>query len=408
MKSSLELPLRSLWRQPRRTSIMLSGIGVGIIALLLAGGFIEWIFWAMRESTILFRLGHIQIVRPGYLDRGAADPYGFLLPRSVDELDVLAKLPHVKVVAPRLSFNGLLSHGDTTIGVIGEGIDPEKEKAFRPDLSIQEGVGLDPNQPLSAVIGNGLAANLGIKSGDKAVLLANTVSGGINAVELNVVGIFSTANKAFDDSALRIPLITAEKLLRVSGAHRWTVLLDDTSNTKKILKRIQRLFIEKTGKFQLIPWYDLADFYNKTVRLFSQQMNVLGGIIGFMILLGISNVLIMNVMDRTSEIGTLMALGLKRLEIVRLFLAEALMLGVIGSVLGVSIGWGLAAIISAIGIPMPPAPGTSTGYTAEIFITGPLIAKAVLVALVSTFLASVFPAWKASRLVIVEALRKSR
>ncbi|HYE36529.1 ABC transporter permease [Methylocaldum sp.] len=387
---------------------MLSGISVGIIALLLAGGFIEWIFWAMRESTILFRLGHIQVVRPGYLDQGSVDPHKFLLPHSAAERELLVKLPGVKMVAPRLSFSGLLSYGDTTIGFIGEGIDPEKEKAFKPDLSIQQGEGLDPNKSQSVIIGNGLAANLGVKSGDKVVLLANTVSGGINAVELDVVGVFSTANKAFDDSALRVPLITAEKLLRVSGAHRWTILLDDTADTRRTLKRIQQIFIGKTGEFQFIPWYDLADFYNKTVRLFSQQMNVLGGIIGFMILLGISNALIMSVMDRTNEVGTLMALGLKRLEIVKLFLAEGFMLGLIGSILGVLIGCGLGAVISAIGIPMPPAPGTSTGYTAEIFITGPLIAKAVLVALLFTFLASVFPAWKASRLAIVEALRKSR
>lgn len=72
--SDVLLALRSLLRQPRRTAIALFAIGFGVVALLLAGGFMEWIFWAMRESTIQSQLGHVQVVRPGYLEQGAADP----------------------------------------------------------------------------------------------------------------------------------------------------------------------------------------------------------------------------------------------------------------------------------------------------------------------------------------------
>ena len=75
----LELGARDLTRNHTRTLISLSAIAFGVIALLLAGGFIEWIFWAIREAAIQTGLGHVQISRPGFRDAGFADPHGFLL-----------------------------------------------------------------------------------------------------------------------------------------------------------------------------------------------------------------------------------------------------------------------------------------------------------------------------------------
>ena len=79
------LALRNLLRHRKRATIALATISFGVIALLLAGGFIEWIFWAMRESTIQSRLGHIQVTRPDYFEAGSADPFAFLLPQSLLE-----------------------------------------------------------------------------------------------------------------------------------------------------------------------------------------------------------------------------------------------------------------------------------------------------------------------------------
>ena len=360
----------------------------------------------MREDTIHSHLGHAQIVRPGYLDSGMADPFAYLLPAAPDELKTIESLPHVRTVAPRLAFSGLISHGEATISFVADGVDPEKEELLSRTLLISKGEGLSSRDPQGIIIGDGLAANLGVTVGDRVVLLANTASGGINAVEAHVRGLFSTVTKTYDDSALRLPLPVARQLLRVNGAHRWLVLLDDTAHTESLVAELrQRL----TGtKLEVVAWHQLADFYNKTVALFSKQVGVMKLIIAIIIVLSISNTLMMSVMERTGEIGTSMALGYSRQAILRLFVSEAALLGLFGGLLGILVGVGLAHLISTIGIPMPPPPGMARGFTGEIHVTWRLTLDALGLAFGTTLLASVYPAWKASRMEIVDALRHSR
>ena len=131
-------------------------------------------------------------------------------------------------------------------------------------------------------------------------------------------------------------------------------------------------------------------------------------IIALIIILSISNILIMSVLERTGEIGTLMAIGLKRRKILQLFVSEGLMLGIIGGLFGVAVGTALAIVISAVGIPMPPPPGMETGYTGEILVTWPLVVGTLLLAVLTTLLGSLYPAWKASSMKIVDALRHNR
>jgi putative ABC transport system permease protein len=116
----------------------------------------------------------------------------------------------------------------------------------------------------------------------------------------------------------------------------------------------------------------------------------------------------MNVLERTGEIGTLMTMGTPRRGILRLFVLEGLLLGMIGGVGGLAIGWVLAQALSYVGIPMPPPPGRTEAYLAQIMLTPRFAVWAFVMAVVSTTLASLYPAWKASRLPIVDALRHNR
>jgi putative ABC transport system permease protein len=162
------------------------------------------------------------------------------------------------------------------------------------------------------------------------------------------------------------------------------------------------------GGFEITPWYRLADFYNKTVQLLSRQIDVVKLIIAAIILISITNTMTMNVMERTVEIGTAMALGARRRRVLGLFLVEGTALGALGGVVGIVVGYALAELISHVGIPMPPSPGMSRGFTAAIIVTPRIVVEALLLAILTTWLASVYPAWRASRLVIVDALRRNR
>jgi len=183
-------------------------------------------------------------------------------------------------------------------------------------------------------------------------------------------------------------------------------LLDDTARTNSLVSQIQKHLTGK--KLEVVAWSQLADFYNKTVVLFSKQVNVMKFIIAIIIVLSISNTLMMSVMERTSEIGTSMALGYSRKDILKLFVTEGALLGILGGSSGLVLGLVLARVISAIGIPMPPPPGMAWGFTGEILVTWRLTLDALSLAFGTTLLASVYPAWKASRMLIVDALRHSR
>jgi putative ABC transport system permease protein len=401
--TDIVLAARNLIRQPRRSTIAITAITFGIVALLLASGFAEWIFFDMRESTIREQLGHLQITRPGYHDAGASDPSRFLLPVGGPDFDAVARLPGVVTIAPRLAFSGLASHGDATVSFIGHGVSPGREADMHSDQMIVEGTALRENDRNGALLGAGLARNLGVKLGDSVVLVVTKPSGGINAIEVTVRGLFSTISKAYDDSALRIPIETAWRLLQLKGAHTWVVLLDETRRVDMTVAVLRQRLASR--EFQVVSWYELADFYKKTVTLFSRQVEVVRVIIAIIIVLSIANTMMMSVMERTAEIGTLMALGVRRRRILGLFLSEGGLLGIIGGVLGLLLGFSLASAISFVGIPMPAPPGMAHGFTGRILVTPDLAAQGLALAILTTLAASSYPAWKASRMIVVDALR---
>lgn len=403
ISTSFRLALRNLARNRNRTLVAMLTVAGGVIAFLLAGGFINWMFDDMREATIRSQLGHIQVVRPGYFEKGIADPYAFLLPGKSTAEEAIRETPGVSTLTPRLAFSGLVSFGDVTIGFAGEGIDPVRERPISSRITIKDGHDLESIDEAAAILGEGLARTLGVKPGDTIVLLGTTANGSPNAIEVAVAGTFFTIYKEYDDTALRLPIPLARKLVRVDGATSWVALLDKTETTTTTIEAIRPHLPAK--EFQIVPWNDLADFYNKVVVLFSKQVDVVKIIIGLIIVLTISNTQTMSVLERTTEIGTSLAIGLRSSDVLRLFLLEGALIGIVGGLIGIALGYLLGALISAIGIPMPPPPGMARGYTGQILISATLALDAMVLALVTTLAASIMPAWKASRMNIVDALR---
>jgi len=402
----LKLAVRNIVRQRQRSLFALAIIIGGVIAFMLAGGFIQWIFDNIREKTIYAQLGHVQIVRPGFFEKGVSDPYSYLLPQNDPLLGQIAETPGVRAIAPRLAFTGLISHNESSVGFGGEGVDPARETELSRYLFIVKGQGLSADDPNGIIVGEGLAANLGIKAGDTVVLLGSTRKGGLNAIECHVRGLFMTSTKAYDDAFLRTPLPIAQQLSRVTGATSWVVVLNRTEDTDDFVTKIRAN--ANRSDVQLVPWHEMADFYKKTVALMSRQIGSVNLMIGLIIILSISNTLSAAVIERTGEIGTIMALGSRARDVLRLFILEGLILGILGGVIGVIAGSLLAALISYVGIPMPPPPGMARGFIGQININSSIVFEALALAIVTTLLASIFPAWKASRMVIVDALRHQR
>ncbi|OJZ09865.1 MAG: ABC transporter permease [Thiobacillus sp. 63-78] len=404
-KVDFRLALRNVLRQRRRSLFALAAIGFGVTAMMLATGYIEWIFWANREEIAIPQYGHVQVSRPGYQANGKSDPLAYLLPDDPAALAAVEHLPGVKTVSQRLDFSGLVSHGESTLSFLGLGIDPAQDPSMH-NVVIREGQTLDVGDPKGILMGAGLAANLGVKTGDTIVLLTNAPGGGLRAIEGHVRGLAAITVKAYNDSMLYVPIETARELLRVQGAHLWVVMLRQTEMTAATVARLGKT--APLNKLEIIPWYQLADFYNKTVALFSRQIGVVKLIIACIIVLSISNTMTMSVMERTIEIGTAMALGIRRKRILSLFLMEGGLLGILGGTIGFLAGYLLATAISYVGIPIPAGPGMAHDFTGRVIITPGIARDAFVIAISTTLLASIYPAWRASRLVIVDALRHGR
>src|SRR6266542_3908380 len=128
LASQLKFAARDLTRNRTRTIISQSAIAFGVVALLLSGGFVEWIFGAMREAAIQTGLGHIQITRPGFREAGFADPKAYAMSAGRTELDVVRNAPGVTAVGERFILSGLVSSGDTTVAFAGQAVDPDAER----------------------------------------------------------------------------------------------------------------------------------------------------------------------------------------------------------------------------------------------------------------------------------------
>lgn len=415
----LRLGVRNVFRHRTRSAITLGTIAFGCTAVIFVGGFFEDIFFKMRESYITAHTGHLQITRRGFHERGRAEPFRYLIERSEEATALVHSVEGVATVARRLPFGGLISSGDNTIACLAQGVEPAREPAVRladvasrrEDLAllggsvVESGEPLDPEDPYGAILGRGLAAGIDAQVGDGLILVAHTVGGSINALDVTVRGIFFTSAKEFDDYALRLPLATAQQLLYTDMVQSLVVTLHETRDTPRVRATLERLFQDRQLDFELKTWDELSDFYVKTQALFARMFFILQLVVAIIVILSISNTMAMAVLERTAEIGTIMALGTTRHGVQQLFLAEGLALGVLGGGLGLLVGVAVTLGIRSLGIPMPPPPGATMAWVSEPIVVPSVLASAFGLSVATALLSAWYPARTASRLEIAEALR---
>lgn len=400
-----KLAFRNIFRNRLRTGLTLAAIISGVAAIIVSGGFVEDVFVQLRESTIHSRLGHAQVVREGYHEYGSREPMRYLIEEPQPLVERIRAMPHVEDVMTRVNFSGLANNGRADLPIIGEGVEADKEARLGTAMSFIAGHTLKDADPFGVIVGEGVAAALQLKPGSPLNLTVTTPDGALNTLEFTVTGVFRSFSKDYDDRAVRIPQAAAQELLFTPAVHSVVVALDNTAHTDAVVRPL-RAAIGKQG-YDVRSWQELADFYNKTVALYKRQFGALQFIILVMLVLSVASTVNMVVYERTGEFGTLLALGLKRRQIFRLVLLENSLLGVVGGVLGVVLGLALAATITAIGLQMPPPPGSNAGYTASIRIVPWVLGMAALTGAAAATLAAVFPGRRASRLAVVDALRQN-
>jgi putative ABC transport system permease protein len=406
MGKFLLLAFRNVFRNRRRTAMTLLMVGGGVAGLILAGGYFAFIIHGLRESTIRNGLGHLQIFTAEHFSRDEVR----VLDTGIDDWQHVAtiagSLPHVRGVAPRIEFYGMVSNGQKSSIFMGSAVDPNAEKSLGFDSNLAAGRDLSgkPGKEVEALVGSGLAKSMNVKVGDGLTLMAVTSDGALNGVDVEIAGIVNSGIAEMDARYLRITLASAQRLLQSDRVTNLVVGLDSTANTDAVYSALTPRLGGLPQAMTLKKWIDLATYYKQVRMLFNGIFLFMGLIVFFMVLMSSVNTLLMTIFERTREVGTMLAMGTPRKWIVMLFMCEAALLGLLGAALGVIFGNLAGALLNASGLHLPPPPGYTASISFRIlYEPGVMIGSALLV-VVSLVLASIPPAIRASRLQIVEAL----
>ncbi|HOV13525.1 MAG TPA: ABC transporter permease [Spirochaetota bacterium] len=406
------IALRNVFRNKRRTVITILAISVGAIAIILFGGFVNDSFYGLRESTIRSQLGHLQIAKKGYKEFNNNDPINYKLYNFEEIKKTLESDPFLKDkiegIMPEVAFSGLISTGDTSEVFMARGIDIETDRIFSSFDVIKSGKKLLKEDKGLALLGHILAKNLGAKVGDSLTAMVQTPKVGLNVLDVEVKGTTESFSSDYDKVMLKLSIQDAWLLMGDKYADKLIVLLKNTKDFDACNKRIQEITKENNFDLEFYTWEELATFYKGVVVLYSGIFNFVKLVICFIIIIFITNTLFMTVMERVNEIGTLRTIGTTKLLVMQNFITESIIMGIIGGIVGIILGYLLANFINIFGIPMPPPPNASKGYTANIRLDEQslgFIYFSFKLSILTAFFAAFLPAKKAIKLSIVDALR---
>jgi putative ABC transport system permease protein len=407
MSKFLLLAFRNVFRNRRRTLMTLLMVGGGVTGLLLAGGYFAFMTRGLREDTIRAGLGHLQIFTTDHFKRDEVRVLDTGIENWRQVASTVNSAPHVRGVAPRIEFYGMVSNGIKAVGFMGSAVDPDAESSLGFSSQVT-GAGRNLSSKSSgdveALIGAGLAKSMNVKVGDGLTLLAMTSDGALNGVDVQIVGIVKTGIAEMDARYLRITLPAAQRLLQSDRVTNLVVGLDSTDNTDlvytELAPRLHGLHQEMTLK----KWIDLATYYNQVHTMFNGIFLFMGLIVFLMVLMSSINTLLMAMLERIREIGTMLAMGTPRLWIVTLFMLEATLLGILGAAIGVAGGNLLGWLLNSAGLHMPPPPGYTVNIPFRVLHVPALMIGSSIMVILSLALASILPAIRASRLQIAEAL----
>ena len=403
--SPIAFAWRNLVRQKRRSLLMIAVVAFGFASFALAGGFIAQSFEALREGTIR-SVGHLQLMDKRALGRAEEATLEFGIHDSARARAAAAKDPDVAAVLPRIDFVGLATTGTRSVPFLGAGVDPGPEAAatLANDLVVS-GKYLSREAEEGIILGTGLAAALDAKVGSRVTLMATTPDGSLNAVDGIVQGLSDVKFKELNDRYLAAGLPLVERLLQ-SGetVTKLVVFLKPGANEEKAASRLGTALAAAGFPVAVQRWQDLAVFYGQVKLLYIGIFGFVGAVLVVIVILSAAIVMTMAVTERTREIGTLRALGTRPSGILRMFLAEGVVIAAAGCVAGTVIALVVRAALNASGLMLPPPPGATTGTPIHVNFYALAYVAGLGAMLATMAIAAYFPARRASRVAIVEAL----
>jgi putative ABC transport system permease protein len=404
------MALRNLARNRRRTAISLLVVATGTMAILLTAGFIAFNFRGLEGALVHGGLGHLEVAPASAITAGSADRPPSAALADWEALRArLAALPEVQAVGANIQLMGMASTpAGRSASFVAVGAEPDRERAMGFRTRMRAGSTLPASAPAEgddgALVASGLAATLGVRPGDLITLLALGPEGSLNALDVRVAGTFTSGVQDLDTRFVKLHLTSAERLLQGPGVSDLLVTLRDGVTLEAGRRAVEQAVASHRPELAVVDWKARAPFYTQVRNLYLGIFWFLGSVILVLVVLSASNTLLMAVLERTRELGTLRAIGTSRAQVTAIVLLEALWLGLLGGALGCLLGWAATLLINGSHLQMPPPPGAVDPIDVELALVPAAFVGTVALMLVVLTLAATVPIARAVRLRVAEAL----
>jgi putative ABC transport system permease protein len=413
MLTWIKLAFRNLFRNARRSLFTVLAIALGFVAVNVLGGFTAYIFSNLEESYIYAEAnGHLTVFKQGFLDKGKLDPNRYLL--SETELERIrttaARHPEVVISTEQLNVSGLLSNGQVSTIFLAAGRVPSDIEAIgKLSSRNSKRILLYDGRPLSDAdehgigVSHGLAKALNLALDGTAVAMSPTVSGQINALDVQLVQLIDAPIEALDDKLAVVPLKFAQSLYDTASVDRVTLLLRRGADIEAVRGALARELHAAGLDVDIRTWTELSPFYTKAKKMFDVIFVVSFLIVFTIVVMSVVNTFTMAVLERTREIGTLRALGVRRRGIVTMFALESVVLGGFGSLFGIGLTMLVIALVGWLEPSWIP-PQMARRVPLQIYLVPVYWMSSTLALLVLAILSAILPARKAARMPITHAL----
>ncbi len=412
MGKLLIMAWRNVWRNWRRTVIAGTAIALGLTLILVFDGLLGGMNEALYGNTVKLQGGHVQVHAPGFREKANRLP---LLPLVDPGAAVEAALaqPEVVAVAQRIETGGMVSSREGTMSVAITGIEPEQEAPVSLVAeNVVQGRWLQSDDEDVLLIGQAMAERLEVTVGDRVTLVGRATHDQMRRRTMTIVGIYDLGIPEVEKSLVYVSLLEAQTLFDLRDqATEVAIYLEQVGQEPPVVERLQTAL----PGYEVDAWDTLDPSTKKMMELEAQIMDMFGLVILLIAGVGILNLMLMAVFERTREIGLLAAMGLKRRETVVLFLLEGVLVGLLGALAGSVLGGVIGAYYGRVGIDwMALYGGIDVGeYSGLIGLMGDrlylrigigvLVERALTVGVIAA-LASLYPAWQASKREPAEAL----
>ena len=394
----LRLAWRNLWRHRRRTMLVVLAMGMGLMLMMFYDGFVTGFENAIYGNAIKVLGGNIQVHADGYSEgTGTA-----MLPLQNDTaiVDTARALPQVASASRRINTGGMVTNREGAFSVSIIGIEPESElPTSLVAQKVADGRFLTADDRDVVYIGSGLAKVMGASVGDRITLVGRATHNQMRQRTMTVGGIYDVGMPEIEKRTVYISLAEAQELYDMRGqVTEVAISLHNLGEEDAVMTALAPV----TAGMEVASWQTSFPELQSALSTKGGVMDVFSVIILMIAGIGILNLLLMAVFERTREIGLLGALGFKPRQITTLFLVEGAMMGLIGLAAGIGLGLLLNGLLGAVGVDYSKFASVSE-YTAlisgRVYPTLGLekIAQRGLTVLIIAILAAYYPAREAAR-----------